>query len=208
MRAARIGASRWHRLRGLHSSVLGCLLHAPWGRGGAVVAAAVLAGNPIPRVNDDNKGLHDPSSCPGPGGQSGPGCIQFPPACPQDVGREPWSTDGSGQGACSGDWTAGLIADRVKIPPHVPPGDYVLGEPVSLLRRPLAAFHQTLSEECLAWLPSILIKGWRWDCEETAQIWCVPPLRPVASFIRSFHPLKSVWRGFDRLNCADVTIEA
>lgn len=107
------------------------------------------ARNPIPRVADDNKGLHDPASCPGPSGTSGPGCIQFPAPCPQDVGREPWSTDGSGQGACSGDWTAGLIADRVKIPKALPAGDYVL--------------------------------GWRWDCEETAQIW---------------------------LNCADVTVEA
>eukprot|EP01052_Picozoa_sp_SAG31_P042767 SAG31_NODE_6895_length_1858_cov_1.828880_3_plen_102_part_01 len=71
------------------------------------------ARNPIPRVNDDNKGLADPSSCPGPSGTSGPGCIQFPAPCPQDRGREPWSTDGSGQGACSGDWTAGLIVDRV-----------------------------------------------------------------------------------------------
>lgn len=97
------------------------------------------ARNPIPRVADDNRGLHNPASCPGPRGNSGPGCIQFPAPCPQDVGREPWSTDGSGQGACSGDWTAGMIVDRVKIPENLPPGDYVL--------------------------------GWRWDCEETAQIW-------------------------------------
>jgi hypothetical protein len=102
------------------------------------------ARNPIPRVADDNKvrrvsplvqhaasvallkigptarrrrqqGLHDPASCPGPSGTSGPGCMQFPAVCPQDKGRLPWSTDGSGQGACSGDWTAGLIADRVKV---------------------------------------------------------------------------------------------
>ena len=31
------------------------------------------------------KGLHDPASCPGPSGSSGPGCIQFPAPCPQDV---------------------------------------------------------------------------------------------------------------------------
>ena len=85
------------------------------------------ARNPIPRVADDNRGLHNPASCPGPRGNSGPGCIQFPAPCPQDVGREPWSTDGSGQGACSGDWTAGMIVDRVKIPENLPPGDYVLG---------------------------------------------------------------------------------
>lgn len=39
----------------------------------------------------------------------------------------PCSYDGSGQGACSGDWTAGLIADKVKIPESLKPGSYVLG---------------------------------------------------------------------------------
>ena len=93
------------------------------------------ARNPIPRVNDDNKGQPPASvkACPGPSGTSGPGCMQFPAPCPQDTGRYPWSTDGSGQGACSGDWTAGLVADRVIIPKSLPAGDYVL--------------------------------GWRWDCE-------------------------------------------
>eukprot|EP01046_Picozoa_sp_COSAG06_P023234 COSAG06_NODE_1835_length_8257_cov_14.244300_4_plen_278_part_00 len=85
------------------------------------------ARNPIPRVNDDNIGQHDPDACKGPLKHYTPGCIQFPPVCPQDTGRMPWSTDGSGQGACSGDWTAGLIADRVIIPKTLPPGDYVLG---------------------------------------------------------------------------------
>lgn len=114
-----------------------------WPRG------STWARNPIPRVNDDNRGEHDPSSCPGPSSKGHTaGCQQFPAPCPQDNGRLPWSTDGSGQGACSGDWTAGLIVDRVKIPATLPPGDYVL--------------------------------GWRWDCEETAQIWS---------------------------NCADVTIQ-
>ena len=106
------------------------------------------ARNPIPRMNDDNRGLHDPSSCPGPTSTSGPGCLQFPAPCPQDTGRFPWSTDGSvrrtviwvaffaecqqescgqGQGECSSDWTAGSIADRVIIPKTLPAGDYVLG---------------------------------------------------------------------------------
>ena len=101
-------------------------------------AGSTWARNPIPRVNDDNKGLHNESSCPGPNGRSGPGCIQFPAPCPQDDGPYAWSTDGSGQGACSGDWTAGLIADKVVVPAGLK-GDYVL--------------------------------SWRWDCEETAQIW-------------------------------------
>lgn len=85
------------------------------------------ARNPIPRTNDDNKGLHDPVSCPGPNGRSGPGCTQFPAPCPTDTGIYNWSTDGSGQGACSGDWTAGVIEDTVLIPAGLAPGDYVLG---------------------------------------------------------------------------------
>ena len=97
------------------------------------------ARNPIPRVNDDNIGTADVKGCPGPNGKSGPRCIQFPAPCPQDHGREPWSTDGSGQGACSGDWTAGVISDEVIIPKDLKAGEYIL--------------------------------GWRWDCEETAQIW-------------------------------------
>jgi len=106
---------------------------------GVKPAGSTWARNPVPRTNDDNFGLHDPDSCPGPNGRSGPGCTQFPAPCPQDTGPYPWSTDGSGQGACSGDWTAGLISDHIIIPEDVPAGDYVL--------------------------------GWRWDCEETAQIW-------------------------------------
>jgi len=106
---------------------------------GVVPQGSTWARNPIPRVNDDNRGLHDPESCPGPNGRSGPGCMQFPAPCPMDDGPYAWSTDGSGQGACSGDWTAGLISDHVFIPKDVTPGSYVL--------------------------------GWRWDCEETAQIW-------------------------------------
>ena len=116
--------------------------------------------NPIPRVNDDNVGIGswaNQQGCPGPAGRSPPAagydptCLQFEPPCPQDDGHHPfaWSTDGSGQGPCSGDWTAGVIEDRVVVPAHLDAGEYVL--------------------------------SWRWDAEETAQIW---------------------------LNCADVTIEA
>ena len=95
----------------------------------------------IPRINTDNRGLQADAAaaCPGPDGKSGPGCTQFTPPCATDRGPEPWSTDLSYQGACSGDWTAGLIADRVAVPEGLPAGDYVL--------------------------------GWRYDCEETAQVW-------------------------------------
>jgi hypothetical protein len=94
---------------------------------GTYPPGSTWARNPIPRWNDDNKGLSNPSSCPGPTSRSGPGCAQFPPPCPQDTGRLPWSTDGSGQGECSSDWTAGAIADRVVVPKTIAPGNYVLG---------------------------------------------------------------------------------
>lgn len=75
---------------------------------GTFPKGSTWARNPIPRVADDTTGTADPAGCPGPNGRSGPRCIQFPALCPQDNGREPWSTDGSGQGACSGDWTVGF----------------------------------------------------------------------------------------------------
>lgn len=99
------------------------------------------ARDPIPRINDDNAGLHDPSSCPGPTGRSGPGCLQFPPPCPWDHGMLNCTTPGchgNGMGACSSDWVVGLISDHVFVPKDLTPGDYVL--------------------------------SWRWDCEETAQV--------------------------------------
>ena len=55
----------------------------------------------------------------------------------------------AGQGACSGDWTAGVIEDTVIVPKDAAPGKYLL--------------------------------SWRWDAEETAQVW---------------------------QNCADITITA
>lgn len=132
---------------------------------GTYPEGSTWARNPIPRVNDDNKGLSHPEMCPGPSGTSGEGkggasglyngCLQFEPPCPQDNHREAWSTDGSGQGACSGDWTAGVISDHVIIPQDITPGAYVLGWYVS---------HLVFS-------PPSLTRCRRWDCEETAQIW-------------------------------------
>ena len=119
-------------------------------------AGSTWARNPIPRVNTDNIGLAVVGDCTekdgrgaNAGGRNKPICQQFKAPCPQDTGTYPYcaavnntwpcSYDGSGQGACSGDWTAGLIADKVTIPKTLKPGSYVL--------------------------------GWRYDCEETAQIW-------------------------------------
>jgi hypothetical protein len=84
---------------------------------GTTPTGSTWARNPIPRVQDDHIGLADLEGCPGPTGRSGPRCMQFAAPCPQDTGRLPWSTDGSGQGECSGDWTAGVIVDTVLLPP-------------------------------------------------------------------------------------------
>ena len=93
---------------------------------GTVPKGSTWARNPIPRVNDDNRGNADWASCKGPNGASGPGCIQFPQPC-NGTERFSWSTDGSGQGECSGDWTQGSIEDTVLIPADLAPGKWVLG---------------------------------------------------------------------------------
>ena len=79
----------------------------------------------------------------------GLGCRQFAEVCeslpvtpeqPYPWRRiEPTARASDVQGMCSGDWTAGVLVDRLEIPADIKPGEYVL--------------------------------GWRWDCEETAQIW-------------------------------------
>lgn len=110
------------------------------------------ARDPLPRIQDNLDGLANASSCPGPNGRSGPGCVSFKPPCPWDHGMldcKGKGCHGTGMGACSADWVIGMISDTVLIPKHLVPGDYVL--------------------------------SWRWDAEETAQIWA---------------------------NCADVTISA
>jgi hypothetical protein len=126
------------------------------GDGVVTPAGSTWARNPIPRVNTDNIGLAVVGNCidgdsggRNGGGRNKPSCQQFEALCPQDTGTFPFcadvndswpcSYDGSGMGACSGDWTAGLIADKVVIPKNLKPGNYVL--------------------------------GWRYDCEETAQVW-------------------------------------
>ena len=47
--------------------------------------------------------------------------------------------DNRHEGWCSGDWTLGMVSDKVVIPDDLKPGKYVV--------------------------------SWRWDCEETAQVW-------------------------------------
>lgn len=112
--------------------------------------------NPIPRIDFDSSSSGQPADFKGcifnHGHVSGPACRQFDPPCPWDAGwySQPGRTGSVDvEGACSGDWTGGVIVDQVIIPADLAPGDYVL--------------------------------GWRWDCEESSQVWS---------------------------NCADVTIVA
>merc|ERR1711988_1506229 len=42
------------------------------------------ARNPVPRVNDDNRGLASEKGCNGTYGHDHPACQQFPSLCPQD----------------------------------------------------------------------------------------------------------------------------
>lgn len=115
---------------------------------------SMWARNQIPRIDDssadsgepwDHRDLcHDPAQ--------GKACRAFEPIC--EEATPPWhkieaqARDSDVEGFCSGDWTGGMLVDRVQIPEWLPPGEYVL--------------------------------GWRWDCEETAQVWT---------------------------NCADVTVQ-
>jgi len=103
--------------------------------------------NPIPRIHFDSSSSGQPagwSGCQKPA--SGAKCIAFPPRCHGDTGWSPINT------------TAGT---------HVAPTD-VAG------RCSGDATHLTIVDqlELPAELPpGDYVLGWRWDCEETAQVW-------------------------------------
>lgn len=122
------------------------------------------ARNPIPRIWDSKTGLHNPEACPGPttrDAHSPQGCLAFPAPCPWDTytktGLLPCEHANGTAGKCDGDGMGQCSSD------------WVVG---------------VVSDQ--VFIPSDLaageyVLGWRWDCEETAQIW---------------------------QNCADVTISA
>lgn len=106
---------------------------------------SMWAKNPIPRIDDSPEDSGEPANdtwCHSPA--VGIGCRAFEPIC-EESGDPPWHKIDSGarasdvEGFCSGDWTGGVLVDRIVIPASLAPGEYVL--------------------------------GWRWDCEETAQVW-------------------------------------
>jgi len=109
-------------------------------------AGSTWAMNPIPRIDFDSHSSGQPAGFGGcafvHGDVQGPACRQFDPPCSWDHGwySQPGHTHSVDvEGACSGDWTGGVIVDHVLIPASLPPGNYVL--------------------------------GWRWDCEESSQVW-------------------------------------
>jgi len=113
---------------------------------GTLPIGSTWAMNPIPRIDFDSHSSGQPESFTGckyvHGEVEGRACRQFEPPCPWDDGW--YSQPGRHhsvdvEGACSGDWTGGVIVDKVLIPEDLPAGDYVL--------------------------------GWRWDCEESSQVW-------------------------------------
>merc|ERR1711879_1012842 len=113
---------------------------------GTLPAGSTWAMNPIPRIDFNSVGSGQPAGFTGcsfsHGVVSGLPCRQFDPPCPWDDGW--YSQPGRKgsvdvEGACSGDWTGGVIVDEVLIPSHLAPGEYVL--------------------------------GFRWDCEESSQVW-------------------------------------
>ena len=102
-----------------------------------VPKGSTWARNPIPRIHTDNIGMARVGKCtyapPRRGSWSAAkdDCQQFPSPCPAlDVGWVETRASGDGndhEGACSGDWTLGMVADRVVIPRELKPGRYVVG---------------------------------------------------------------------------------
>ena len=127
-----------------------------------VPKGSTWARNPVPRIHTDNNGMAFVGQCKPPlqEGYISPhkkDCQQFPTPCPDLENASPannmmgewYKSNGvnesdvpdrnTHEGACSGDWTLGMISDEIKIPKSLKPGKYVM--------------------------------SWRWDCEETAQVW-------------------------------------
>ena len=136
-----------------------------WVDVGTMPAGSTWAMNPIPRIDFDANSSGQPKGWRGctlskAGDPVGKGCRQFDAPCAWDDG---WYAQPGGpahnidvMGACSGDWTGGVIVDEVIVPRELPAGDYVL--------------------------------GWRWDCEESTQVWSncadVTVVRPPADEVR------------------------
>ena len=155
--------------------------------------------NPIPRINA-GPGFGMPPSDKCGSGATTLSCRQFDPtACHEDPERPWWelpgpdTREGDVEGACSGDWTGGQIADTVHIPADLPAGDYVRH-----VRHHWSVSHALLSHvpplpRCVAHLASypclldaywcvhsdvatylrLQVLGFRWDCAAPGSIFFV-----------------------------------
>ena len=134
------------------------------------------ARNPIPRIWDSKIGLHNASACPGPSAReagSPPGCLAFPAPCPWDTyltdGLEPCTPPGDGKPfhKCDG---VGMGTCS---------SDWVVG---------VVSDHVLIPNDLP---PGEYVLGWRWDCEETAQVrFCANPLArsPLSRACVNLHP--------------------
>jgi hypothetical protein len=117
-----------------------------------VPKGSTWARNPVPRIHTDNVGMAYVGNClqthgifPSQDDYCSPNkddCQQFPTPCPDQEGVAPgemgnwYMSNGvnesavpdrnTHEGACSGDWTLGMISDEVVIPKTLTPGKYVL----------------------------------------------------------------------------------
>jgi len=117
---------------------------------GTSPAGSTWAMNPIPRIDFDSHGSGQPaafSGCAFPA--KGQACRQFEPKCPQDEG---WALNPGSQRGDNGTGNIGDIAGACS-------GDWIQGEIVDTLVVP---------EELQA---GEYVLGWRWDCEESTQVW-------------------------------------
>ena len=103
------------------------------------------ARNPVPRIHTDNVGMAFVGTCVQPE-YTGTiqDCQQFPTPCPELAGATPankmmgeWyrsnghnestaSDRNTHEGACSGDWTLGMISDELVLPKDIKAGKYVM----------------------------------------------------------------------------------
>jgi len=117
-----------------------------------VPKGSTWARNPIPRIHTDNIGMAYVGKCFAQNAPAGEpicrqegapwcnekaDCTQFTPPCPFDdgwyMGNATHMPTGNflpdrnqHEGWCSGDWTLGMIADKIVIPDDLKPGKYVL----------------------------------------------------------------------------------
>jgi len=124
-------------------------IEGTWVDEGTYPGGSTWAMNPIPRINFDSHSSGQPADASGcekspvTGGAVGPNCRQFDPPCPQDTG---WVADPKHKGTdMSGQGECS--------------GDWTRGSVVDRVRVPHGL------------APGDYVLSWRWDCEESTQVW-------------------------------------